>query len=148
MLREKSLTMHGRWNVFKGESKADSDMIFSAKTEHMIQFKTNVSMTLANKKNNSDACDLRLKGSWSEKNCTIYMGDSSTAIAQMHKPKTLKYATEKFTVTIQPNMDYACVVALFAIVDAMENPDEKKQGSNAVGAAGNVLDVCNAVLAG
>ncbi|KAI3703338.1 hypothetical protein L1987_73334 [Smallanthus sonchifolius] len=117
----------------KGESKADSDMIFSAKTEHMIQFKTNVSMTLANKKNYSDDCDLRLKGSWSKKNCTIYMGDSSIAIAQ--------YATDKFTVTIQPNMDYACVIALLAIVDATENSDEIKEGSSEVGGA--VLDVCN-----
>ncbi|KAI3829008.1 hypothetical protein L1987_03121 [Smallanthus sonchifolius] len=144
MLREKSFSMHSRWNVFKGESKADSDMIFSTKTEHMIQFKTNVSMILANKKNNSDDCDLRIKGSWSKGNFTIYMGDSSTAIAQMQKPQTLKYATNKFTVTIQPNMDYACVVALFAIVDAIENPDEIKQGSS--GAAGKVFDVCNAVL--
>ncbi|KAI3829007.1 hypothetical protein L1987_03120 [Smallanthus sonchifolius] len=140
MLREKNMSMHSAWNIFKGESKADSDMIFSTKAEHMMQFKINFSVKLANKRNNNNDCDLRIKGSWSKKNCTIYMGDSSTAIAQMHKPQNLKYATDKFTVTIQPNIDYACVVALFAIVDAIENPDEIKQGS---GAAGAVLGVCN-----
>ncbi|KAI7744743.1 hypothetical protein M8C21_016878 [Ambrosia artemisiifolia] len=141
MLREKKLTMHGRWNAFRGESKASSDMIFTTNTEHMIQFKTNISMKLANKMSNDDDCDLRIKGSWSKGNCTIYMGDSSIVVAEMHKPQKLKYANDKFTVTIQANMDYACVVALLAIVDVMENPDAK-QGSgvppegvvNAIGA--------------
>ncbi|XP_076884330.1 protein LURP-one-related 10-like [Bidens hawaiensis] len=146
MLRKKYLTMHGRWNAFRGDSKADSDIIFSAKTEHVIQFKTNVSVTLANKMSSNNDCDLRIKGSWSKGNCTIYMGDSSTAIAQMHKPKTSKYAKSKFTMTIQANMDYACVVALLAIVDAMENP-YVKQGSAADAAAGGAADVVGAVLA-
>ncbi|KAI3703343.1 hypothetical protein L1987_73339 [Smallanthus sonchifolius] len=143
MLRDKKLTMHSRWNVYRGESKADSDMIFSTKNEHMIQFKTNVSVMLANKTSNNDDCDMRIKGSWSKGNCTIYMGDSSTTIAQMHKPHTSKYGKGKFTVTIQPNMDYACVAALLAIVDAMENPDEKEDSS---GAAEVVVDVIGTVL--
>ncbi|KAI7744746.1 hypothetical protein M8C21_016881 [Ambrosia artemisiifolia] len=93
----------------------------------MIQFKTNISMKLANKMSNNDDCDLRIKGSWLKGNCTIYMGDSSKVVAEMHKLQTSKYANDKFTVTIQANMDYACVVALLAIVDVMENPDEKKR---------------------
>ncbi|XP_076904322.1 protein LURP-one-related 15-like [Bidens hawaiensis] len=145
MLRKKYLTMHGTWNAFRGDSKADSDIIFSAKTENVIQFKTNVSVTLANKMSSNDDCDLRIKGSWSKGNCTIYMRDSSTAIAQMHKLETSKYAKNKFTVTIQANMDYACVVALLAIVDAMENPDVK-HGSVADAAAGGVVDVVGAAL--
>ncbi|KAI3829003.1 hypothetical protein L1987_03116 [Smallanthus sonchifolius] len=58
---------------------------------------------------------------------------------KMHKPETSKYGKDKFTVTIQPNIDYACVVALLAIVDAMENPDEKKDSSGAVEAVVNVM---------
>ncbi|KAI3703342.1 hypothetical protein L1987_73338 [Smallanthus sonchifolius] len=139
MLQEKNLTMHSRWNVYRGESIADSDMIFSTQTEHMIQFKTNVSVMLANKASSNDDCDMRIKGSWSKGNCTIYMGDSSTTIAQMHKPETSKYGKDKFTVTIQPNMDYACVVALLAIVDDIKNPDEKKDSSEAAEAVGNVM---------
>ncbi|KAI3676261.1 hypothetical protein L1987_85865 [Smallanthus sonchifolius] len=37
MLRAKNKTAHDRWNVFKGQSKADSDMIFSATTNDIIQ---------------------------------------------------------------------------------------------------------------
>ncbi|KAK1418936.1 hypothetical protein QVD17_28089 [Tagetes erecta] len=145
MLRVKNMSMHSRWNVYKGESHADSDILFSTKSEHVIHFKTNVCVMLANKTGVvNDHCDLRIKGSWSMGNCTIYMGDSSTVIAQMHKPQKLKYATNKFTVTIEANMDYACVVALFAIVDAMENPNEVKKGSS--GDVGTMLDIAGAVL--
>ncbi|KAJ0716893.1 putative tubby-like protein [Helianthus annuus] len=143
MLRDKGMSMHSRWNVFKGESKSDSDMIFSASKEHAVfQFKINIRVMLANKMRSNESCDFRIKGSWSKGNFTIYMGDSSTAIAEMSKPQALKYAADKFTVTIQPNMDYAFVVALFAIVDAIENPDEVKKGSGgSVGAAFDVLGV-------
>lgn len=137
MLREKNMSMHSGWNAFMGESKATSDLIFSTRTEHVIQRKTNVSVTLAKKiSDNNKSCDLRIKGRWSKGNCTIYMGDSSTAIAKMHKPETLKYAKDKFTVTIQANMDYACVIALFAIVDAMENRVDVKQVSVDAAAGG------------
>ncbi|KAK1418935.1 hypothetical protein QVD17_28088 [Tagetes erecta] len=143
-LRQKGFSMHSRWNVFKGESKADSDILFSTKNENMMQLKMNVCVMLANKAGVvSDHCDLRIKGSWSKGNFSIYIGDSSTAIAQIHKPKNSKYSGDIFTLTIEANMDYACVVALFAIVDAMENPDEVKKGSGAAGAAGNILEIAS-----
>ncbi|KAL9996264.1 putative tubby-like protein [Helianthus debilis subsp. tardiflorus] len=78
-----NLGMHSTWNVFRGESKESSDMIFTTHTEHMIQFKTNVRVMLANKTSNNDDCDLRIKGSWSKGNCTISTGDSSTVVAQV-----------------------------------------------------------------
>ncbi|XP_076904502.1 protein LURP-one-related 15-like [Bidens hawaiensis] len=133
--------MHGTGNVFKGESKYDSDMIFTTKSEHLIQFKLNVSVTLAN---NTSSCDMRIKGNWAKGNITIYMGDSSTAIAQMHKPQNVKYVKDKFTVTIQPNMDYAGVVVLFALADAFEHSDEYNKSSG-TGAAGTAFNVLNAV---
>lgn len=82
-LRLQNLSTHSRWNVYRGESKADSDMIFSAEKGHMFQFKTTVSVMLANKTRGNDHCDFKIKGSWSEGKCTIYMGDSSTIIAQV-----------------------------------------------------------------
>ncbi|XP_076904191.1 protein LURP-one-related 10-like [Bidens hawaiensis] len=128
MLREKMMSVHKQWVAFRGESIADSDMIFRTKKEHMIQFKTHViSVLLAD----NDDCGLKIEGSWKKRNYTI--GDSSTPIlAQMHEPQTLrkmKSGEDKFMVTIQPNMDYAFVVALFAIVNAMEIDIDKKQCS-------------------
>ncbi|KAI3703340.1 hypothetical protein L1987_73336 [Smallanthus sonchifolius] len=142
MLREKKLSAHKQWDAFRGQSKAGSDMIFSTKTEHVIQLKTHVNVMLANKSSNNDDCDLKIEGRWSKRNCTVHMRDSSTTIAQMHKPQTskkMKSGEDKFMVTIQPNMDYAFVVSLFAIVDAMENPDKTEGSSGTVELAVNVV---------
>ncbi|XP_076904172.1 protein LURP-one-related 10-like [Bidens hawaiensis] len=145
LLRQKTMSAHSTWNVFKGESKNESDLIFSTRTDHVLfNYKLNLNMTLANKTRSNGSCDMRIKGDWAKGKVTIYMGNSSTAIAQMHKPQNVKYVKDKFTVTIQPNMDYAGVVALFAIADAFEHPEEVKKGSG-TGAAGVAFDVLNAV---
>ncbi|KAJ0681312.1 putative tubby-like protein [Helianthus annuus] len=129
MLRAKNMTAHSRWNVFRGQSKADSDMIFSTATNDIIQHRyTHVNISLANKRSGSNDCDFQIKGCWSDRNCTIYMGDSSTTIiAQMH----VGQSPEKFMVTIYPDVDYAFVVALIAIVDAINNPGRKEVATNA-----------------
>ncbi|KAI3781397.1 hypothetical protein L2E82_11411 [Cichorium intybus] len=128
MMRDKIMSEHDRWNVFRGDSKSKSDMIFSTKTAHMIQFKTCVHVFLENKISSKDVCDFKIQGSWSKRNCTIFMGDTSTTIAQMHKMESsenVKFVKDKFMVTIYPNVDYAFVVTLIAIVNAMKNSDTK-----------------------
>ncbi|KAK9054887.1 hypothetical protein SSX86_025966 [Deinandra increscens subsp. villosa] len=123
-LRAKNMTAHARWNVFRGESIDDSDMIFSATTNHMIQNHTHVNVSLANKMSRrNDDCDFQIKGNWSKRSCAFYKRDSSTtAIAQMHQ----RQSPEKFMVKINPTVDYAFVVALIAIVDAIESPGATK----------------------
>ncbi|KAJ0478411.1 putative tubby-like protein [Helianthus annuus] len=90
MLREKNLTMHKRWEAFRGESNASSNMIFSTKTENLVHFKTRtVSVMLANKSSSNDDCDLKIEGRWKKKNFTI--GDSSKTIAQVSLVLTLVF---------------------------------------------------------
>ncbi|CAH1450597.1 unnamed protein product [Lactuca virosa] len=131
MIREKLMTLHGRWSVFRGESESNSDIIFSAKIHNLIQFKTGVDVFLENKTSSADVCDFKMKGSWSNRNCTIFVGDTSTPIAQMSKmqsSKNMKWVEGKFMVTIYPKVDYAFVVTLIAIVEAMKmiKSDKKK----------------------
>ncbi|KAK9048954.1 hypothetical protein SSX86_032080 [Deinandra increscens subsp. villosa] len=116
-LRAKNKTAHARWNVFRGESKAESDMIFSATTDHMIQNHIHVNVSLANKMSSGDDCDFYIKGNWLNGNCDIRKRDSSSSIAQMHE----WLSPHKFKVKIDPNVDYAFVVALIAIVDGIES---------------------------
>ncbi|KAD5317594.1 hypothetical protein E3N88_17540 [Mikania micrantha] len=126
MIREKVWTAHSVWKVLKGDSIADSDMIFSTKTPKIMQSKTNVHVFLANKSSSKDLCDFMIAGSWKNRSCTIYKGDSSTIIAQMHKmepPKRFKFVKDKFMVQIYPYVDYAFVVTLIAIVEAMKSSD-------------------------
>ncbi|XP_024965872.1 protein LURP-one-related 10-like [Cynara cardunculus var. scolymus] len=128
-LRKKNMSGHDGWNVFRGDSKADPDMIFSTKTPHMIQFKeTNVNVFMANKMSSKNGCDFNIKGSWAKRKCTVCVGDSSTTVAQMHELQPMdnvKFSEDKFMVTIYPNVDYAFVVTLIAIVYAMESSEIK-----------------------
>ncbi|KAL7590291.1 hypothetical protein Lser_V15G39665 [Lactuca serriola] len=124
MIREKIMSEHNRWNVFRGDSKSKSDIIFSTKTPGMIQSKTSVHVFLANKVSSKDVCDFKIKGSWSKKTCAVYIGDTSTTIAQMYKTQSWEngeYVKDKFMVTIYPNVDYAFVMTLIAIVEAMKS---------------------------
>ncbi|KAK1440467.1 hypothetical protein QVD17_06294 [Tagetes erecta] len=127
-LREKIMSEHNRWNVYRGDSKADENLIFSTKEKNWIQFKTSLQVFLANKTSGKDVCDFMIKGSWSKKNCQVYVGDNdSITIAQMHKKdesKKLKSEKNKFMVSINPNVDYAFVVALIAIIGAINTVNE------------------------
>ncbi|KAD3067606.1 hypothetical protein E3N88_35486 [Mikania micrantha] len=126
------MSVHDRWNVYKGESNNGQDIIFSIASNHMIQFKTHLKVFLANKTSGGDECDFTIKGKWSKKNCKIYMGNSSTVIAQMDKMNANK---DKFMVTINPMVDYAFVVSLIAIVHAMEIQSTKTRN----GIAGEIV---------
>ncbi|KAK1440422.1 hypothetical protein QVD17_06249 [Tagetes erecta] len=121
-IRKKILTAHSKWKVFKGNSTAHSELIFSTKTPIIMQT-TNVHVFLANKIGSKDCFDFKIKGSWSNKSCTIYLGDSETIIAQMHKMEPSENVKEKCMVKVYPNVDYAFVVTLMLIFEAM-NPSD------------------------
>ncbi|KAI3781398.1 hypothetical protein L2E82_11412 [Cichorium intybus] len=150
MMRKKIMTGHDRWEIFRGDSKSSSDMIFSTKTPHMIQFKTCLQVFLANKTSSKDVCDFKIQGSWSKRNCTIFKGDTSTTIAQMYKMKSMenvKFVMDKFMVTIYSNVDYAFVVTLISIVEAMKSTDTRDAiaGEVAVQAGGGLGSMLGSV---
>lgn len=76
------MSAHDRWKIFRGESVEAKDLIFSVKRSSMIQFKTKLHVFLANN-TKEDVCDYRIEGSWSERSCVIYAGESNTVIAQV-----------------------------------------------------------------
>ncbi|PWA62311.1 LURP1-like domain-containing protein [Artemisia annua] len=77
-------TAHRQWNVFKGESNADSDLIFTPMKKHIgWGRKLHIKVFLANNRSSKDSCDFNIKGSFSkEQTCTIHTQESSTPIAQ------------------------------------------------------------------
>lgn len=76
------MSAHDRWQIFRGGSVEAKDLIFSVKRSSMIQFKTKLHVFLANN-TKEDVCDYRIEGSWSERSCVIYAGESNTVIAQV-----------------------------------------------------------------
>ncbi|XP_047322583.1 protein LURP-one-related 15-like [Impatiens glandulifera] len=126
-LRQKIRSMHGRWQVFRGESREEKDLLFTAKTTSWLQFKTKMDVFLANN-TKQETPDFRLDGSYSESSGVIYAGDgeSKAILAQMHKKETVKsvlLGKDNFRVTIYPNVDYAFIVALIAILDDIDTSD-------------------------
>lgn len=118
-LCQKMMSMHERWQVFRGESTKPRDLLFSAKRSSLFQWKTKLDVFLANN-TEEEVCDFKVKGSWSERSCVIYAGESSTIVAQMHKKYTVQsalFGKDNFMVTVYPNIDYAFVVALIVILD-------------------------------
>ncbi|KAK3020878.1 hypothetical protein RJ639_047190 [Escallonia herrerae] len=113
-LRNKVLTAHSRWEVFKGDSIYAKDLLFSVRTSHVIQIDTKLDVFLANN-SAEEVCDFKVEGSWTEKSCVVKAGESSTIIAQMQKIETL--GKHKFTVSVHPNVDYAFIVTLMVILD-------------------------------
>ncbi|KAJ9185447.1 hypothetical protein P3X46_005085 [Hevea brasiliensis] len=126
---QKIFTAHRRWLVFRGDSANPKNLIFSVKKSSIIQIKTELDVFLAT--NTAETVpDFKVKGSWSERSCTIYLGQSNAIIAQMHKKRSLSTVVldaDKFGVTVYPNVDYAFIVALVVILDEI---NEDRHGDN------------------
>ncbi|KAK6266375.1 hypothetical protein QUC31_017212 [Theobroma cacao] len=75
------MSSHDKWQAFTGDSTESSDLIFTVKQSSMFQLKTKLDVFLANN-TKEDVCDFKIKGSWSERSCVIYAGESSTIVAQ------------------------------------------------------------------
>lgn len=130
-LQRKVFTMHSRWEAFRGDSTNSADLIFTTKTASLIQLKTKLNVYLATN-TSQDLADFQVKGSWFERSCVIYAGESSTSIvAQMHKKHTAQsilFGKDHFMVTVYPNIDYAFIVALIVLLDAINSQDSDSGG--------------------
>ncbi|KAI5561464.1 hypothetical protein POPTR_016G131600v4 [Populus trichocarpa] len=112
-LRKKTMTMHGRWEAFRGESKEENDLLFTAKKS-----KTEVDVFLGN--NKGEVPDFKVKEGYSKSSRSILLRDSNTMIAQVHGRDTL---------AIMPNVDYAFIVALLVVILEGINPDDHREGA-------------------
>lgn len=76
------LSLHEKWHVFRGESTDFKDLLFIVGRSTVIQLKTTLNVYLASN-TKEDACDFKVKGSWLERACVVYAGESSTIVAQV-----------------------------------------------------------------
>ncbi|KAI3474382.1 hypothetical protein Pfo_029243 [Paulownia fortunei] len=111
------LSAHKRWQVFQGDSSDSADLLFSTKKSSLVQFKIELDVFLAGNKE-EHSWDFKVVGSWLERSCVIYNKDS-TPIAQMQKKHTfgsIVLGRDTFNVTVNPQVDYAFIVALVVIL--------------------------------
>ncbi|KAI3987186.1 hypothetical protein MKX01_031670 [Papaver californicum] len=101
----------------KGDSSDSRDLLFSVKNSKLVQFKTTFIL---------------------QRSATIYQGKSKNIIAQMHKKHNVQIIIldkETYSITIYPNVDYAFIVALCAVLDEIniDRNDEDGGGGSIIG---------------
>ncbi|KAI3968320.1 hypothetical protein MKW92_052309 [Papaver armeniacum] len=118
-LQQKILTCHRRWQVYRGDSSDSKDLLFSVKKSSLLQIKTSLHVFLASN-TAEEACDFKIKGSYYAHSCVIYHGNSNNIVARMHMEHTVQsmyLGKDTYAITVYPNVDYAFVVALCAVLN-------------------------------
>ncbi|CAN6203456.1 unnamed protein product [Urochloa humidicola] len=118
-MQKKVFSMHHRWEVFRGDSSNASDLLFTVKKSSIIQLKTELDVFLASN-TAEQVCDFKIKGSYFERSCAFYLGNSNTLIAQMNRQYTVSNVLrgkDTFGVTVFPQVDYVFMAALVVILD-------------------------------
>ncbi|CAL4936703.1 unnamed protein product [Urochloa decumbens] len=122
-VQESALMLSTRWKVFRGDSTSRRDLLFTVVKPSMIQLRgpTKVSVFLAS--NDAEhACDFRITGSYHDGACAVSLGDSDTVIAKIDRRFSVVSALlgkNTYSVTVNPGIDYAFIVALVVILDEM-----------------------------
>ncbi|XP_014497478.1 protein LURP-one-related 15-like [Vigna radiata var. radiata] len=103
--------------VFKGESSDSSQFLFRVKkmkkSSTIPSGITKLNVFLANNQD-EEKSDFRVIIYESKRSCSVYAGESSTIVAQMEN-------NGGFNVMVNPNVDYAFIVALLMIVKDTES---------------------------
>ncbi|ESW12143.2 hypothetical protein PHAVU_008G088700 [Phaseolus vulgaris] len=123
-LYNKMVSLHGRCKVFRGESTDSSELLFLVKKIAKSPGITKLNVFLANnqgKKNKKS--DFRVIIFGSKRSCTVYAGESPNIVAKMEN-------NGGFNVLVNPNVDYAFIVALLMIVKDMNCCDEPLNTTN------------------
>ncbi|CAL5066324.1 unnamed protein product [Urochloa decumbens] len=121
-MREKVISMHNTWEVYRGNSTKSSDLLFTVKKSSILQlFKTEMFIYLASN-TLQEVCDFKMKGSFKERACSFYLGNTDTLIAQMHREHSATstlLGTDHYGLTVFPNVDYVFISALVVILQEL-----------------------------
>ncbi|XP_042431145.1 protein LURP-one-related 15-like [Zingiber officinale] len=103
------------WKVYRGESKDEKDLLFKVKSKiHLININMELDVTMPINNNFNDGCDYKMKAKGlSSSPGNIYIGESNSIIAQSIRANKLFGC--KIQARVNPNVDYAFIVALIVI---------------------------------
>ena len=90
--------------MFRGDSTNASDLLFTVKRSTLMQLRTELDVFLAGN-TAQQACDFRMKGSYFDRNCVFYLGNSDVMIAQVSAK----------SINLVSNSNHACMHVLVHI---------------------------------
>ncbi|KAJ0978325.1 hypothetical protein J5N97_013799 [Dioscorea zingiberensis] len=144
-MKDKCWTLHDEWQAFRGDSTKEKDLLFRVKRSSMFQIHTKLEVFLA-ANSEGDKCDFKIKGKYKKRKSMIYkQGDASIVLAQMSKEhKVEKVAVDKnaFGLRINPNTDFAFIVALVIVLREICQTEASQRDD----AVGGVIESVTSVL--
>ncbi|KAL2337591.1 hypothetical protein Fmac_012037 [Flemingia macrophylla] len=90
------MTRYHCWEVFRGESRQQNDLLFSVK-KNMIQPKTNLNVFLATNTKKYDVCDFMIQGTEGSESTGLYIVKDVQSDGIIAKVKSPKHFTTSFT---------------------------------------------------
>ncbi|XP_066393659.1 protein LURP-one-related 15-like [Miscanthus floridulus] len=127
-MQRKVFSMREKWKVFRGDSTAANDLLFRVKKTSIFQMKTKLDVFLAGNTTAEQVCDFKIKGSYFERSCAFYRGNSNVLIAQMNRKFTLSnvlLGKDTYSVSVFPHVDYVFIAALVVILDEIHRDRSK-----------------------
>ncbi|CAD6220583.1 unnamed protein product [Miscanthus lutarioriparius] len=127
-MQRKVFSMREKWKVFRGDSTAANDLLFTVKKTSIFQMKTKLDVFLAGNTTAEQVCDFKIKGSYFERSCAFYRGNSNVLIAQMNRKFTLSnvlLGKDTYSVSVFPHVDYVFIAALVVILDEIHRDRSK-----------------------
>ncbi|CAN0846748.1 Protein LURP-one-related 15, partial [Linum grandiflorum] len=82
-MSQKIMTAHRRWQSFRGDSQDGKELLFSVKKSSMLQLETKLDIFLAGN-TNEHVPDFKIKGTYQESSCIIYLGNTNQIIARVN----------------------------------------------------------------
>ncbi|KAG2324938.1 hypothetical protein Bca52824_007666 [Brassica carinata] len=125
-MRQKGIRLKRKWEVHGGESKEKEDLLFTVQQSSAMSLKTSVDVFLAENNNvkKSSTCDFHASGGYSNISFKVFKSDALIAgVGVTHKFTWGSYCKGKynFRVSVNPEVDYAFIIALLVMVDDIEN---------------------------
>ncbi|KAI3841391.1 hypothetical protein MKX03_000018 [Papaver bracteatum] len=139
-LKPVKFSPHQRWKVYNGDSSDSKDLLFTINKSKYLQLNIESDVFLASN-TTENVCDFKIKQNYSETSCVIYRGDSDNIIAEMHKNKIARdkiRGKDRFSATVYPDIVYAYVIAMLAVLDEINTHSRTGGGSG----GGTVVEVC------
>uniref|UniRef100_A0A7N0UYB2 Uncharacterized protein n=1 Tax=Kalanchoe fedtschenkoi TaxID=63787 RepID=A0A7N0UYB2_KALFE len=114
------MTIHNQWQIFKGESKACSNLLYTVKSNSMFKSKTKLDIFLAG----SGTCDYKVRGNWTDGSCEVYAGRTSSSLVATMSRKvsdgTQSEGDDELTITVYPHVDFLFIISLVLILDKID----------------------------
>ncbi|KAL3698907.1 hypothetical protein R1sor_012983 [Riccia sorocarpa] len=122
LLKKMNITLHDRWEAYRGEESNDSHLLFVMKKSSVYQIKPSFDIFLSANTAMSKP-DFTLKGNFLQHDYTIFFHHTPVAEASRKVNLQSMVGQEQYGVTVFPGVDHAFIAALVVIVDQVRQDD-------------------------